>query len=404
MHLTREEERMLSGFQGEAKALALRTIVKVGEALGAENLIPIKHAHVSGISYGTIGDHGLALLEKLVDMGGRVEVPTTVNPIGFDSEDPYLMAKIGVRMDEGFVKGQMRIVKALRAMGARTTLTCTPYHLPETSFLEPGDSVAWGESSAILYGNTVMGIKTNREGGPLALMSAIAGRTYNWGLHLGENRIPSTGFILEHQRPLNEVMAGLLGRLVSERYVGVKPPYIKALLKDELAVKEMLAAVGAAGSLAMVYLDEWTGPPIDPGRLERVEKIYWEELSRLYEELKPSEEPDIIFLGCPHSRAEDLVKLARLLKGRPESRSEIVVTISRSEYKRFREKYPGYLEVLTRRSVIVRDTCLIVSPFGRDGGDLRVVTNSYKAYFYLSKRGIKVSLATIEDAIKLLYP
>ncbi|MCE4629616.1 MAG: aconitase X catalytic domain-containing protein [Desulfurococcales archaeon] len=403
MYLTREEERILSGYEGEAKALAIKTLVKVGEALGAERLIPIKHAHVSGISYGTIGEHGLALLEELVEKGARVEVPTTVNPIGFDSEEPSLMSRIGVRLDDEFVKGQMRIVKALRAMGAQTTLTCTPYYLPDTRFLKPGDSVSWGESSAILYGNSVIGIRTNREGGPLALMSAIVGKTYYWGLHIDENRKPTTGFKVDHNEPLDEVMAGLLGKLVAERYAGVRPPYVKVALRDELAVKEMLAAVGAAGSLAMIYLDGITGPSIDIVKLERFETIDWRELASLYEEHKPSEKPDVVFLGCPHSRAEDLARLAKLLEGKPEPKSKIVITLSRSEYRRFRESYPEYLGVLKEKAVIVRDTCLIVSPFGRDDSGLTVVTNSYKAYFYLSKRGLKVGLSTIEDMIPLLY-
>lgn len=403
MYLTRIEERILSGEYGEAKQLALKTIVKVGEALGAERLIPIKHAHVSGISYGTIGDHGLALLEDLVEKGAQVSVPTTVNPIGFDSEDPYLLSTVGVRVDEGFVRGQLRIIKALKAMGAKATLTCTPYYLPDTRSLSPGDHVSWGESSAILYGNTVIGVRTNREGGPLALMSAIAGRTYYWGLHLDEYRTPRVGFKLESPEPLDEVMAGLLGKIVSERYVGLRPPYVKARLRDELAVKEMLAAIGAAGSLAMIHLEGVTKPPIDEGRLESVEEVDWRELRDLYEEHRPSWRPDIVFLGCPHSRAEDLARLAKQLADKPAPRSKIVVTMSRYEYSRFRREYPDYYNVLEKKAVVVRDTCLIVAPLRGENGSPKIVTNSYKAYFYLSRKGLQVGLSTIEDMAQLIY-
>ncbi len=401
MYLTREEELILEGEEGEAKALALKTIVKVGEALGAESLVDIKHAHISGISYGTIGEHGAVLLEKLVEMGAKFSVPASVNPIGFDYDDPGLLEEVGVRLDREFIKGQTRIIRALKAMGANLTLTCTPYHLPDTSHLARGDSVAWGESNAILYGNSVLGVKTNREGGPLALMAAISGKTYNWGLHIDENRIPRIAFLLEGQsRPLDEVEAGIFGKIIAEQYTGVSPPYLGVSLRDELAVKELLAAIGAAGSLGMVYIPGITGPSMET--FEKAERVSFETLKEEVSIYKPASTPDVVFIGCPHSRAEDVLLVHKLLKHRGRPKAKIVITLSRAEYEKLQSRYPEVISGVRDKVLLARDTCLIVSPFG-SSGKLRVATNSFKAYFYLKKRGLQVSLASIEELVSAAY-
>ncbi|NAZ39364.1 MAG: DUF521 domain-containing protein, partial [Acidilobus sp.] len=169
MYLTREEERVLAGEEGWAKAKALEVVVKVGEALGAERLQPIVHAHASGVSYYNIGEPGRRLLEDLASSGARFSVPTTVNPIGFDLDAPSSLTI--AEIDNRLVEGQRAIVRALASMGARLTFTCTPYYIPDVSGLSRGASVAWGESSAVVYANSVLGLRTNREGGPLALMA-----------------------------------------------------------------------------------------------------------------------------------------------------------------------------------------------------------------------------------------
>jgi predicted aconitase subunit 1 (EC 4.2.1.3) len=166
VYLTFEEERILKGFEGEAKARALEVIVKVGEALGASRLIRIKHAHISGVSYENIGDVGLEFIEGLRGLGARFSVPTSVNPVSYDVED--LSSIPGVTLERSYVEAQEAIARALRDMGADLVFTCTPYYagIPEVYELKVGDHVAWGESSAVAYANSVLGIRTNREGAP----------------------------------------------------------------------------------------------------------------------------------------------------------------------------------------------------------------------------------------------
>lgn len=405
MYLTREEEAMLRGDKGEAVAMAMEAIVRVGEILGAERLVPIKHAHVSGVSYGTIGEAGLAFIRSLAEKGARFTVPTTVNPIGFDSEDPENLAQIpGVSLDRNFIQGQLEILKALRSMGAETVLTCTPYYTPNVTGLglRPGDSVAWGESSAIAYANSVLGLRTNREGGPLALLAAIAGRTYYWGLHIDENRKPRVLYKIEGQQ-VDDALAGVLGKEIAESTSLL--PRIEAKFTSEMALREFLAALGTAGKIAMAHIDGITPEPYDPRIIEETVTLGPRELAVIREKYEPDFDPEIIFVGCPHSRAEDLSKLVTLLeRGRAAGRAmrdkTIVVTMSRAEAAKARDILAKARSLGIR---VVPDTCLIVSPFGRGQSKPSVATNSYKAYFYLSKRGVPVGIAPIERLVEYVF-
>jgi len=331
-----------------------------------------------------------------------------VNPIGFDSEDPQGLAGIpGVRLSEDFIRGQLEILESLRRMGAETVLTCTPYYTPQVSHLglKHGDSVAWGESSAIAYANSVLGLRTNREGGPLALLAAIAGRTYYWGLHKEENRVPRILFRVDQRVPVDDALAGILGAEVARR-AGDRVPAVDARLPDELSLREFLAALGTAGAIGMAHILGVSRDPYFPDMIEDVVEYGRDEVNRLVEEYLPPAPPEIIFVGCPHAKAEDLARLLGLLR-RYEKRGErkaktIVFTTSRAEMARAASQ--GLLAEAERLGVtIIPDTCLIVSPFGRGSEKPTVATNSYKAYFYLAKRGVPVGLQPLEALVDLAY-
>ncbi len=396
MYLTLQEERVLAGEEGWARARALEVVVKVGEALGAERLQPIVHAHVSGVSYYNIGEPGLRLLQDLASAGARFSVPTTVNPVGFDLDDPNVLDDILVT--EGLVRGQRAVIRALQSMGAEMTLTCTPYYIPDVRGLPRGSSVAWGESNAVVYANSVLGLRTNREGGPLALMAAIAGRTYYYGMHVDSERVPRVGYRLwPPDVRLDYASAGVLGEIVATRHRDPGPPLLRARI-DEDTFRELAAAVGAAGDIPMVFVPGLTPEP-EPKGLESEEVIGWSEVEGRLQRLAPPEEVDMVYVGCPHATAGYLEGLAATLsRGEPRPGSpRLVITLSRSELSRT----PAHvLEVLRRYgAVLVRDTCLVVSPL-RSG--LRVATDSYKAYFYLSRKGVKVGLEQTERLARRL--
>jgi len=395
LELTREEEAILKGRWGEAAARALEAIVKVGEALGAERLVPIRHAHVSGVSYSNIGEAGARLIEELASMGAEFRVPTTLNPIGFDLGDP---ASYGA--SEEHVEGQFRIVKTLRRMGALPVFTCTPYKssLFEANAPPRGSHVAWGESSAVVYANSFLGLKTNREGGPLALLAAIAGRTYYYGLHLPEARIPGTEYRVETDRPLDEVEAGVLGAIIGESHDSDEPPALRAGFRDDLTLRELSAALGAAGSIGMVYVHGLTPEKLPEGWRphERVE-VEESEIRRRLEELAP-QDADIFFVGCPHFDYEDLARLASLFRKHGRARRTFIVATSSEVYVRALGE--GVVSTLREHGVrLARDTCPIVSPMSLEGKS--IATNSYKAHFYLTRRGARVGVAPLEELVKL---
>ncbi|ADL18572.1 putative aconitase, subunit [Acidilobus saccharovorans 345-15] len=397
MYLTAEEERVLRGEEGEARAKALEVIVKVGEALGAERLQPIVHAHVSGVSYNNIGEPGRKFIEDLANMGARFSVPTTVNPIGFDLEAPEAFDLISA--DREVLEGQRAIVSALHRMGASLTLTCTPYYIPSVRGLRPGQSVAWGESNAVVYANSVLGLRTNREGGPVALMAAIAGRTYYYGMHVPEFRRPRAAYRLEAPGGyrLDYARAAVLGRVLVRLHRGEGPPLLDASV-DRETFKELGAAVGAEGDIAMVFVPGLT-PEEPPSRFEEVVTIDYRDVEAELESMR-LDDVDLVYVGCPHASAEEVEALAReLSRLKPKgNRPQLLITTSRDEERRIS---PEAMAVLREYgAVVLRDTCLIVSKLRREG--LRVATYSYKAMFYLSRHGLRVGLESMEELARRL--
>ncbi|MEB3774006.1 MAG: aconitase X catalytic domain-containing protein [Desulfurococcales archaeon] len=395
MYLTREEERILAGERGEVLRIALSIIVKVGDSLGAERLIPIKHAHVSGASYSTVGEAGRRFIEDLAGMGARFSVPTTVNPVGMDLDGPEAIPYTRITRD--YIRGQMAIINSFRRMGAELILSCTPYYtdIPYKVGLSQGDHVSWGESSAVVYGNSFLGIRTNREGGPLALMAGIAGRTYYYGLHTPEGRAPVVEVRVEEGEPLDEAEAGILGEALAEYTPPGGVPLVKARIASEPGLRELAAAVGTAGDIGMVYMPGYTSERVDLSYIRERVTIGRRELTRRVEEKLPDREPDLIFIGCPHAGLEDL-RLVRKLLSRRRVRGRIIISISRSVY--LEAAGQGLIGELERLGVsFLRDTCLIVSPF--KSRSVTVATNSFKAYFYLKKKGVNVYLGPVEKLL-----
>ncbi|MGD0004796.1 MAG: aconitase X, partial [Anaerolineaceae bacterium] len=184
MELSIIERQMLQGEFGPSTRKAMEILFALGTIYQAEKMIPVSSVQVSGVSYDNLGEAGLDFLSEMASGGGKARVLTTLNPAGMDIED---WASLGI--SEEFARQQQRVIDAFGRMGIVTTCTCTPYltgNLPHF-----GEHIAWAESSAVCYANSVLGAHTNREGGPSALAAALTGRTPAYGLHLTENRRPT---------------------------------------------------------------------------------------------------------------------------------------------------------------------------------------------------------------------
>jgi predicted aconitase len=303
MYLDREDEKILAGERGETRQRMLELLVALGKVFGAERLVPIRSAQVSGASYKTIGEYGLAWLSTL---DAKAVVPAVLNPIGMPRRRWQEMG-----IDPDFARNQQAVVAAYERLGVLLECTCTPYYLRETSY---GDHLAWSESSAVSYANSVIGARTNREGGPGALAAALIGKTPCYGLHLPENRVPQV--VIEVKTPENEwsiATFGALGYHVG-KLVGNRIPFFTGIYPDRDQLKALGAAMAATGAVALYHVEGIT-PEAQKHRFSEagIERIPVEaqEIAGIFREIPV----EAVALGCPHCSPEELGTLARLLAG-----------------------------------------------------------------------------------------
>ncbi|MCK5772478.1 MAG: aconitase X catalytic domain-containing protein [Thermoplasmata archaeon] len=401
MELTGDEEKVLGGGSGPARELAMRILVNLGELEGADSLIPIVSAHISGVSYKTGGEGLIKMLERFHDDGGKVSVPSSLNPAGMD-----LDRWEGMGIDPAFAEKQGRIIELYSSLGVQTTCTCIPYEI--FSRVHPvgfGDHIAWGESNAVIYANSMLGARTNREGAISCLASAIVGRTPNYGMHLDERRLPTIEVTIEGE--LTPLHHDLLGA-----YIGVnfnsEIPLIRGMGSPERPeLKHMGAAMAAKGGLALYHVEGVTpeSKRCDPSSFEnnikeRVE-ISTEELSAVKEELYPTidGEIDTFVIGCPQLGEFEFRRLNRALEGKALLPGKRILAFTSRDLL-------SSLDVELVRGVeragveIYRDTCMVVSPLDMMGVS-RAGTDSGKAAHYLPRMSrISTELMPIEMIIE----
>ncbi|HKW43586.1 MAG TPA: aconitase X, partial [Thermoplasmata archaeon] len=225
MRLTRAQNRMLdAGTLAQKKSM--RILRAIGELTDAERLVRITSAHVSGASFKLIGDPGLEFLEDFA-RDARVAVPTTVNPLGTD-----LSQWRELEIPAEFAAKQERVARAYETMGVQPTYSCTPYLLGIRPRL--GDHIAWSESNAGCFANSVLGARTNRESGPSALAAAIVGATPDSGLHLDYGRQPTV--LVNLRTKPHDLDYSLIG-LVAGEQVADGLPYFRGFTGTEADLK-----------------------------------------------------------------------------------------------------------------------------------------------------------------------
>ncbi|MCP4646153.1 MAG: DUF521 domain-containing protein [bacterium] len=370
MELTREEEKMLHGGMGGAKQKAMEILVALGRIYGAKRMIRITSAQIAGVSYKTIGDAGLEYLQHMAALGGRVEVPSFLNPAGMDTEQWEEMG-----FPEEFAKKQIEILDAYSTMGISTTCTCTPYHMG----IRPaeGEHIAWSESSAVSFANSVLGARTNREGGPSALCAALCGVTPLYGLHLKENRVANLVVHVDGELE-NRTDYGLLGLIVGKEAKG-KIPAFKGMKPGENELKYLGAAMAASGSVPLYFVEGVT-PEWNIGDDVTEITVTQKELESLKEKLNEENEADLIAAGCPHASIPELEEIAGLLERKP-AKKPFWICVSRAVKQVAIEN--GLAERIEKNGgKLVADTCMVVAPLEEMGFGTTAV-DSGKAATYL---------------------
>ncbi|MCB5228957.1 MAG: aconitase X catalytic domain-containing protein [Candidatus Cloacimonetes bacterium] len=394
MHLTPEEQALLDGESGPATQKAMQILATLGRIYGAERMLPVRSVQIAGVSYDNLGEAGLTWLAEMAAGGGRARVFTTLNPAGMDVEGYQALG-----IPEDFAEKQRRVLVAFETMGVVTTCSCTPYlfgNLPRF-----GQHIAWAESSAVCYANSVLGARTNREGGPSALAAALTGRTPAYGYHLDENRRPYLHVVV--RADLRETMDfGALGKAIGDRLQtasGSRVPYISGVAEASLEqLKSFCASIATFGGVALFHLPGITpeagcyDPPAETLALTKSHL----EAAKAELNSAQSDEIDFLSLGCPHLSLAEIQHIARVLEGK-QVRKEFWITAARP-VKSMADRM-GYTAIIEAAGAkFATDTCCVVAPIK---GRFKVMaTDSAKACYYAAaKNGFATHLLSFEDVL-----
>lgn len=387
MYLTKAEEQILMGEEGEAKALAMNLLVAIGDVYEARRMIRVQSAQISGVSYKTIGEPGLEFLRELSSKGAVASIKSMLNPAGMDL---VRWRRLGV--PEDFAGKQLEIMECFGKMKIEPTCTCIPYHACTAP--AKGEHVAWAESSAVVFANSVMEAYTNREGGPTALASSILGKTPLYGMHLDEERVP--GYDVKVKCKLNsDLDFSLLGYWIGEN-LGSRIPRISNLKetpsRDQL--KALSASIAASGSVPMFSMREG----IETEEKCETATVYRHELHQISRSLSDDEEFEHICLGCPHLSFEELKLIATLVSGKDMRRKLWCFTSRHVHEIAERSGYVGSIE--KAGGDVICDTCMVVSPM-REMGVEGMLTNSCKAAHYSkSLNRMATGLMSLEGCVQ----
>ena len=396
----------LAGLHGEGTRLAAQLVVALGQVFEATDLVPVNSVQVAGVSYRNLGSAGLEFLRDWAAKGGRARVLATLNPAGMD-----LARWAAHGIPETFARQQLEVIDAYELLGILPTCTCTPYLVGNVPAC--GEHVAWSESSAVAFANSVLGARTNREGGPGALAAAIIGETARYGLHLDEQRranlVVDVTCRLESQADF-AALGYLVGRIAGDGVpllrLGAAPDALEGeadLLRSRflphlMALGAAMASSGAVGlyHIAGVTPEARRGDgPIAPGAVHH--RI--DHLGPAYAALNTAgEQVDLVSIGCPHATLDELGRLAAYLDGR-RVKADLWVTTARPTLEEAtRLGLAAVLEAAGAR--LMADTCLVVAPMAHF--HYRVLaTNSAKMATYAPGHcGLATHFGTTEACLE----
>jgi predicted aconitase len=403
LNLSDRDRAMADGEGGPAQALAMSILVRMADVYGAAELMDISQAHIDSTIY--LGDATLEFAERLASLGARVAVPTSLNVSGVDecgwkdwAVEPEWAAKAARQM------------LAYERMGAVPMWTCAPYQ----THMRPvfGQQIAWGESNAISFANSVIGARTERYPDLLDICCAITGRVPAIGLHLAENRggqlllrlvdVPSA---LQHDDQFFAVLGHLVGKLADEN-IPVIDGIVVSPAEDQL--KAFAAAAASSGRVALFHMVGITpeAPTLDAAFRGRAPgqtlAITVADLRAARRELTTADgrELDMVILGSPHFSLAEFSLLAPLVAGqRAHPRVKFLITSSRLMKERARET--GILDpIVAFGAQITLDTCILASPM-LPPEIKTLMTNSAKyAYYAPSLLNTRVTFGSLADCIR----
>lgn len=399
MRLSNRDRSLLSGERGEAQKFAMELLVAVGEADDASYLIDIEAAHIDGCLFH--GQAGVDFAHKLVEGGGRVQVPTTLNVAYLDLLHPDLY-----KGDPATAESARNLMDDYVLLGCRPTWTCAPYQLQDRPSF--GQQIAWGESNAIVFANSVLGARTNRYGDFMDICCALTGRAPYSGLHTDAGRKATVQFnvVLPNSILDDDIAYPLLGHVLGQ-LAGQSVPVITGL--DDRAGEDRLKALGAAaaasGSLAMFHAVGVTPEAATLGEAlgdvppQRMEDIGIAALRKARSQLTTAVGVlGAVSVGTPHMSFDELNSLATLTAGRATT---VPFYVNTSRDVLSQGEIAGIVSVIEAfGAIFVTDTCTYITPIMGDiEGD--IMTDSGKwAYYAPANLGASVALGSLADCVE----
>ncbi len=387
MYLTREENEMLEGKFGFPAQKSMEMLVGLGECYDADRMIPANSAHLLA-SLTAFGKGGSLFVQEMAGRGGRFIIHTHTNPA---SLEPWLWKDFGT--SEQYAHEQMVLTRALTNMGAFLAGTCAPYlvgHVPRMR-----EHVAWNESSAIIFANSVLGARTNREGGPSAIAAAVTGVVPAYGYHLDQNRYGdfkiSVTARLKHLQDYG-TLGYFAGKIAEDRvpvFLGIQP----TVSWD--ALKMLGSAAATSGSVALYHVVGVTpeAPTLEVA-LGGKKTRDWQHFEFGERELRETEESlskatakevDLVIFGCPHASITELSDIARLLSGK-RVKPEVELWVYTPRVLKAYADVMGYTDIIESSGAkVLCNTCPVAmsEEFLKDGRSRTVATNSAKLTNYI---------------------
>lgn len=379
MLLDKKQESIISGNEGKALGLALRTLVEYGKVFGAKRLVPIKSAHIAG-TFGIIRFKSFyTVLKQMIYEGLKVKVLTTVNP------RPGREFSIQNRV--AFFH-QKDLERTLKTLGVINNYSCVCYD--EKNIPSQGDVVAWAESSAVQYANSVLGARTNRNSLLIDVCSAVTGYTPEFGYLLDENRRGRLLVRLKIKKMDASALGYLLGKLVVDRV-----PVVEHYDFSRVELKNMGGAMAASGAVALFHVEGVTPEAPDfasvfDGKPEKEITITQD----MIDELRYKGPVDMVIFGCPQMTFDEIMELAPRFAGRKVKKPTIFFMVP-DAYKRFMETG---LYAKVKDAGVRLETCCPVSALTSLQGMFKkkIMTASGKTYYYLDGS----LYGTVEDCLK----
>lgn len=403
LHLSERDEMMLAGELGAAVQMAMRILLTMARVYGAERLLDIESAHIDGCLYH--GQSGLEFAQRLVAGGAQVRVPTTLNVGAIDLLHPEYFqgtAQLAARATA--------LMQAYEQMGCQPIWTCAPYQTMHRPAF--GSQIAWAESNAIVFANSVLGARTNRYGDFIDICMALTGRAPAAGLHLPENR---RGQVLvrladiPHHLLTEDVFFPVLGYWLGQRCQS-KIPVIEGLLPQtsEDQLKALGAAAASSGAVALFHAVGVTpeAPTVEAALHQRpaeaVLTVTLKDLRQTLGELATAVDGRIhvVALGSPHFSLQEFTGLMPLLEKYPiHPEVEFIVCTNRIVLAALQQR--GWLATLHNFGVrVVVDTCVVVTPIVRQKGGV-LMTNSGKfAHYSPGNIGFEVVFGSLAECVR----